>query len=411
MPTTVQAALLGLSKGQNRLVFQNPRGNKYYYAFYLTDDANSRLKSEWSSDGSSWGNTPDEPIGAVNSVEAIDVKIHDDGSQLVVWIAVHNGSYLYYVRGTISDAGSSITWGTPRLPGLFSPLFAAPNCCAIARTDNGRIVIAFTRDITHHGKDYRRTDLIGSNNDGDAPSWGLAVAWNDPSDNSNNRDKDGVWFGLESYSSSYPNRVFLHGRFPEGSTTVAYQVLTAVPDWNGTAFSNTTAAQWIASTEAGLVISGLVDASDIAHLIYNPISSSIVHRKAGTAGDDNLGSTTQITTTTCDATSLSYDSVNDELYAFYHAAPETTDFNYKVSAAGTISWGSEQTITYAQDVTAISTWNRDVESYLHILGSNAGGNVWYHGLNLGAEPPPTGQPTQSRTFGVPTGSGFGGGWN
>ncbi len=72
----------------------------------------------------------------------------------------------------------------------------------------------------------------------------------------------------------------------------------------------------------------------------------------------------------------------DDLYAPYHDAADTQDFHYKTTPITSHSWAAEQTITYAQDVVALSSWNRDVLNDLHIGGERATDVVWYHALSV-----------------------------
>lgn len=377
---------LGLAKGQNRVTFRNPRGLKRYYTFYVTNGVQgltpATVSYRYSTDGITWvvggGVIIFADGGVVATVDAFDVKMHDDGSQLEVWIAAvgYDGFdtdyQTKYKYGTIADTASTISWSAQQdIDAAITTNLTEPHCIALARTDNGRIVVAFTEDSTVKGKDYRLTKLIGSDGDGATPSWSGETTWDDSSANSNNQDKDTVWFGLENYDSSYPNRVFLYAKLPEPSNPYGHEVITAVPDWNGTAFSNTTQASWTSfATDQGDSLSALIDDSDIAQFVYYRTGSGLVHRKAGSAGDDNLGSETTIRLSTFDAITITLDTgpATDLLYVFYHNTGDTVDFNYKTSPVGTISWSSEKTVSYHQNIIALSSWNRQIENSLHVAG-------------------------------------------
>lgn len=302
--TVVTGRDLGLSKGQHRTAFRNPRGNKRYYAMFKGDGVTSHyLYYRWSTTGDSWAASPPSILNygtSEGNIHSYDVKIHDDGSQLEVWIVTHgydNVADEYqtkYIYGTISDSSDTISWSTVQIiDAAINPEMTGPHCIALARTDNGELVVAFTEDYTSKGKDYRLTKLIGSNGDGAAPSWSGETIWDDPSADSDNQNKDEVWFGLESFSSSYPNRVLLCGRFPDGLTTSAYDGNTVVPDWNSelSTFTNTTKFDvGLPGGTTAKILCLLIDESDYCHWVYfHNASYGIRHRKSGSAGDDDWG--------------------------------------------------------------------------------------------------------------------------
>lgn len=378
---------LGLSRGQHRTVFRNPRGNKRYYAFYVQNGdvpaSPGRVYYEYSSDGVSWTNSPVEVIpmgfGANAKVHTFDVKMRDDGSQLEVWaVAIGYDAIAFrakYVYGTISDASDTISWNTAQNIGdALNNAITAPHCIALARTNNGRIVVAFTEDTTDKGKDYRQTKLIGSDGDGASPSWSGETTWDNPSGSSNNQDKGEVWFGLESYDASYGDRTFLYARCPDSTSTSTYITKTAVPNWNGTSFTYLTQASWgTAHADSGWGISGLIDDADYAHLVYEQGGYPVYlyHRKAASGGDDNLGTTSQIDTSIYSSNwrltiTLDTGPAPDLLYVFYTFG--ALDWDYKTTPVGTISFSSAQTVSYHQAIDSLSSWNRQVENSLHIAG-------------------------------------------
>jgi hypothetical protein len=329
MPSIVQTNRhLGLSKGQHRVVFRNPRGLKRYYAVYVYDGVpdvfDTTVREEYSTDGINWGNAQtevfnfDETGAAAGIIYSFDVKMHDDGSQLEVWAvavgwdAVEDAIQTRYAYGTIADAESEIVWNIEQVidAAINDEGLGEPHCIALARTDNGEIVVAFTEDLTNMGKDYRLTKLIGSDGDGASPSWGGETIWNDPTGNSNNQDKAEVWFGLENYSSSYPNRCFLYARVPNAATAANYIVLGARPDWNGIAFSNTspTSGSDFPHADAGKLISAIVDEEDYAHLLYfDGNNGELASKKSIGRGSGSLGLDRVITTSDVDAATLTYE--------------------------------------------------------------------------------------------------------
>ena len=109
-------------KGATRCVFQNPRtgSNQYYYAVYqqyAIGTNNDSIKSEYSTSGTSWGNSAQTiQSGTSGPVDGgYDLEIHDDGSQLVVFLTyIDSDNDIMYVRGIIGDSDNDITWGTPQ---------------------------------------------------------------------------------------------------------------------------------------------------------------------------------------------------------------------------------------------------------------------------------------------------------
>ena len=515
MTVTVQTAsgLGEINKGQHRTTFRNPRGNKNYYSFYMGDTSNN-ITSEYSVDGILWSNTPQEFMSFINA-DSFDVKIHDDGSQLEVWVVgmgLHSASLAQtkYVYGTISDSSDDIAWNTEQaIDADITREMISRMCVSLARTYNGKIVVAFTEDITVKGKDYRQTKLIGSDGDGAAPSWSGEITWDDPSVNSNNVNKDLIWFGLESYSSSVlsGNGVLIAAILPSATDTGTYLLGADELTWNGTAFGDVGKSTYHTSIGSDRNLSVLVDESDFGHVVYG-YSDSLLSRKTATAGLDDFGDSTQIVAVDVDActctlddkggidvaTSTEYNdwglsgcssahecvdeyppddlttnlftgvsgrefrlggftggtasvnfrmvkvstggvvdiwtykdsvqveqlvdnlslvqgtwtthtftptdsdwneirvrcvSLNDtircssiwvdpgELYLFYHVAADTVDFYYVTTPVDTISWSSEKIVSYHIEISALSSWSRQVENALHI-GGMYGSTVIYN---------------------------------
>jgi hypothetical protein len=379
MPQEVQATRQYYgAKGTQRAVFRNPRGNKRYYVF--SQQAAGTVEYEWSSDGSTWTNTP----VTIDAGDSFDVKMLDDGSQLEVWVAIHTNTTILYKRGVIGDSSDTITWETTQtaLSGVTS-IFGGIHWVAIARTDNGRMVIAFTEDINTHGKDYRQTKLLGSDGDGAAPSWSGETTWDDPSADSNNQDKDLIWFGLENFGSTQGDRVLIYGNFPDAASTTADVTKSAVPDWAGSSFANTTSVDVRTQQATPFLSSAVIDEADIAHIVTMQEGGGTTSQsfKAGTAGDDNWGSAVTIASShAANAITLTLDTgpATDELYCFYHDYSGGNDFNYKVSPVDTVAWGSEQTVTFGSSLVELTSWSRDVESGLHLSIEDGDTDIHYY---------------------------------
>ena len=100
--------------GTNRTVFRNPRGNQNYYALYHTTAGGSKIEQEYSTDGTTWSNTPqvviDSPPTHLRPL-VFDVKIHDTGSILEIFVAATlntaypAGAAILYCYGYIGGFG------------------------------------------------------------------------------------------------------------------------------------------------------------------------------------------------------------------------------------------------------------------------------------------------------------------
>lgn len=384
MTSTVQTSgSLGICRGNNRTIFRNPRGQKSYYAFYRYNVTS--IAYEYSTNGTVWTNSPVAvlSLGSPGPMDSFDVKIYDDGSDLYVYIVGHGwwgntDQRVIYKRGVISDATSTISWGSENTVKSSITDLGSIHNCAITRTDNGELVVAFTEHLTLKGKDYCLIKLIGSDGDGAAPSWSGEITLVDTSTNTNNQNKFQVWFGLESYSSSYGDKVFFYGRVPESTLSYGYSTLTSVPIWDqgGAGFTNQALALW-ANPESmtGYTVSGLVDDGDIAHFVYqnNDNTNDLYYRKAGSAGDDNLGTARSVWSSAItyvhDLTiTLDTGPTTDLLYVFYCLPSDSVDCRYKTVPINSTTFSSEKIVSYHQNITALTSWSRVIENSLHIGG-------------------------------------------
>ncbi len=370
------------NRGNNRAVFTNPRSasNGYIYVFYIQNNLTSSnphtelFYKYW--DGSVWSaeTTVYTNTNAEDCVTAFDVKIHDNGTTLDVFVVLHDSNLndLTYIKGSITDAGSTITFSSDDvIDGSITTDVNAIHSVAIAKTDNDRLVVAFTEDRTTMGKQYRTVNLIGSDGIGAAPTWSGEAKIFDAFDDggTNNDDKDEVFVGLEAFSSSFGDRVLVYARTPDATGTTEYDMSVWIYDWAGSSMLEQ-AADENRTTGSSLTagwISGIIDDSDKVHIGYR-FGTSVIHVKYPTAG--GLGSETETTVNSgqnVDTGSVSIDRVNDEVYVFYHVIADTTDYNYRKSATGTISFGSEQTITLDETVTTISTSQEAQGGFIHII--------------------------------------------
>lgn len=392
---------LGIAHGQNRTVFRNPRtsSKQRYYAFYMSDGnttgANASVRCEWSADGVDWTNSfimtpcdlPSDLGVAGAEAHSFDVTMHDSGTQLEVWVVfigwdAYGTSYRSrYAYGVVPDDSDIIQfYDDLNIDSNINDEGMGRHSIALTRTSNGELIVASTEDYRDMGKNYRQVILRGSNNDGTSPSFGAdQIIWDDPSGSTNNQNKDEVWFGLENFSSSYSDDAFIYARVPNSTDNTDYDVVTAVPNWDygGSGFTNTTQAGWgILRPETGEVISGLIDASDIAHFFYHQYAATdwhIYYRKAGTAGDDDLG----IATTVLSGAAGGWDALTctldtgpspNELYVF---SPDGSwNLQYRITPVDTIDFGPEHVYSYHYNMDQLSSWSRVIENSIHLAGEN-----------------------------------------
>ena len=384
---------LQLTRGQNRVVFRNPRGLKRYYLIYqdLTDFV---LKYQRSADGETWSDeTLIYPPAGTKDVYCFDVKVRDTGSQLDIFMVFYNETDLtvLYMKGTVADAESAISWGAvSTVKSGIAKKMAGAICTSICRTATGRLVVAFTEDETIHGKDYRHTKLIGGNDDGAAPPWSGEIIWfNGNGGLTTNQNKDAVYVGLESFHSGDYFLIYARVQEPTEIPNPSYQGILDVETWNGSNFASPTTVQFCGpSAWAAWYLSAIVDDNDFLHVVYSGADSTNLYHKKGTSPNaDGLTSPTLIVDNFRSyGLTLSIDRSADEIYAIYKSLISSTNFYYKKSAVDPISFGSEQTITYGDDTRQLSSSGENQEGSIHIAGRDNDYDVFYHELSTGVGP-------------------------
>ena len=249
------------------------------------------------------------------------------------------------------------------------------------------------------GQIFRDTKFIGSDDDSASPTWSGETVWDDASSDMDNAGKGEVWAATYPFGSGVRsgNGFLVCATVPDGVDNLKYRVISAVPEWNGTVFSNTTVAviKDNAGSNAGHRVSCVVDSGDFAHVVHDVSGSTVVEsRKGQTAGEDDWATAISVVSKQPDALSLTIDisATPDDLYVLYADSATSVDILYKISPVDTIVWGTEQTITLAQNVTALSTAQQDQASGIHIAGQY-GTTVFYHTIALvGADFPLNAEP-------------------
>ena len=384
------SAVASLGRGCNRNIFRNPRGNKYWYSFYIeTGD----LFCEYSTDGQTWSNTR-QTVYSGTGIDGFDFCIYDSGSDLKVFICYldDTGSFnvLYYRRGSISDAGSTITWDShvtviANVDGLLNQNFQS----LIARTYNGRLVIAFTEDENVGGNNYRQLRIIGSDGDGASPSWSNETVVDDVSGNTNNADKAGNRTGITGFGSSYPNRVFIFTKQPEPTTTSTFIMKVILYDWDGDTMSYV--GESTPDTTGRTTYSipyGVIDENEYVHISFEE-STTLYHYKGISAGSASVGSANTIIDSDVQFQSIVADKENGTIYSIYVLVSDQYTVYYKTTPNDTISWGDANSKDLTEPATAFTACEIAIESAVHIQISTVDIDMWY--LSIAT---PTGGPRQ-----------------
>ncbi len=351
VPGKIASGDIALSKGQNRIVFRNPRGLQKYYAFYRGSD--TYLYYEWSDDGVNWGNSPVLLAGELTY--GFDVAVHDTGTQLMVCIVLLpvSGPKVYYRRNPIPDTDYLLAAGNSGTVTTTGKTLTGNPSVSIAHTPVGRYVIAFTTDTSL----YRQTWIMGSTGDTGALTWTGGTVWNDPSGSSNNQNKDQVWCGVYSLTGMYPSDVLLAGCIPNSYSASAYNAKFDVLQWDGASFTSygtySTTSQSVPTP-----LSGVVDSNDISFIMHYVDGTGFVCYKSDAAESVTSGTTTTIVSdSTNSACALSIDTTVSPniLYAFY-AKTSDSKLYYRTSPTDTVSWSDEQSISTngTSAITAIS---------------------------------------------------------
>ncbi len=350
--------------GSSRQVFVNERSasNNWAYKFFV--DVDGSLKYQWKNGSDVWSSSID--VHTTGQVTAFDVKVHDTGILLDVYVVLIDWTNLdlTYRKGTIADGSDTISFSSAQdidtaLNSDDLELFG----CAIARTANSELVVGWAEATTS----TVNIRIIGSNGVGASPTWSqetIAFAEGTTSHNIV------VAVGLESFDSSFGDRFVIYSTENAAPDDVYVEVF----DWiEGTGF--TSIASDFLDLTTGNEFAGAsasIDSNDKVHVAF--IDGNLVkHVRYPTAGALGTETATTVTTLTApefpESVSLSIDHTGDEVYIFYKKHSETADFYYKKSDVGTTSFGSETTLTIAEDIDYISTSQRDQDGKMTIVSS------------------------------------------
>jgi hypothetical protein len=359
-----------------RTVWRNPRGLQRYYVLYeavaVTD-----LVYRTSPDGDMWS----APITiSTNTPNNFEIAIQDTGADLKVFLVVVEGTSIRYRRGSIADTSETIVWDADQPVTTVTKSLSRAQTASIARTESGRLVIAYTSDITFEGNLYRTTRLIGSNGDGAAPAWGSSILLHDPSGFTNNRNKDLVIHTMAAYGPSFPDRVLVASHVADPVDTSHYRFVSAAVDWAGSAFVGATPTAMRSGVDPPDAISCVVDDTEIAHCLVEE-ASDLFSVRSSSPGDDlwepfilavpperESGRSTL---------SIDRSASPDILYAIYDKSLVNLDLFYITSPTDAIAWSSEVRIPYAEDISDVGSAIRDYAGGIHVIGQRATDVLFY----------------------------------
>ncbi len=351
-----------------RTVWRNPRGTQRFYVVYEDIDGLD-LVYRWSADGVTWSA---KQLISGTSPDNFEVAIHDSGTDLKVFLVVVEGTQITYRHGSIADTSDTIAWDSAVLVVSGTRILARTLSASLVRTSAGRLVVAYATDITVGSASYRTTRLIGSNNDGPAPTWSGDVLWDDPSGSTNNANKDKVTFNMAAFGAAgFSTRFLLAAHVPDAGSTSQYRHLSAVVRWDGSSFTNLAATTIRSPVDAADSLSCVVDSSDVLYCLVED-SNDLFSARSGTAGDHTWEALVSVQPAAVESgkSTLSIDrtATPNVLYAVYDHSASSTDLFYRTTPVTTIAWSTEVIIAYPQDVLEVSSAARDYVGGIHVAG-------------------------------------------
>ena len=356
----------------SRLVFQNPRGLHRYYAMYYYG-GDFTWWYEYSSDGISWSIPQSSTDGGLGSGSW---WINDTGSLLVVHFVATDliGSKLLYLRGTIADTAQAITWSAGQIvdPGGNN---ARNFGLSVTRTASGRPVITAVKEVFVNPTYRYEVRGWGADADSSAPVWKSTTLI--PSVNSLAQQNA----GFTSAYATTGDYVSVAGSAARGiNPSSPWDVTWTRASWNGITWS-TGPVTVLRSGEAQARPPSLVldeAARPQALVAYPGPTPQLIHYR-GTVPDGTTYQTYVLSTQVVTSSTLSVDrSVNPaSLKAIYHYG--TTNIYWKSSSSfATFSWGPENTISWSQTATDLSSSQRECLGRVHGLVESSNGVYYFN---------------------------------
>lgn len=317
-----------------RKVFQNPWGEKRYYALAFNG---SDLNLWNSTDGNSW-NLETVINSSFTNYESADMVFYHNGTsnELVVYFVYSDtDGKVYYRRGVVSDSSSSMTLDSnPQV--VFSSTHHKP---VTKIANDGYLWIASSNVTPLESYTLYNVTCIASTTTypSASPTWSseYVAFWNFQSE---------IYFTMANLSSTHD--IIIAGQtyaYGHGSILKGKEL-----SWNGTAFSEGKKQDMdIGAIASEPLLSVVVDSSNYGHVLYisgdNEVASRVEYRNwtVGTGFSSNV----TVYSGSVDSLSLSIakNSDPDTLYAFY--VRQNGVINYKTSSVSTINWSSEKEIT------------------------------------------------------------------
>lgn len=379
----------GTFADNTRAVWKHPRGTEGRYVVYR-DPGTASLAYRWSADGKAWSAAI--PI-ASGSPKNFDLALHDTGADLRVFLVTVDGDgTVTYRLGILSDGSDTIAWQPAQTVVQATKVLSRSLAASIARTAEGRLVVAYASDVAVGTDAYRTTRIIGSDGDGAAPAWGGDVLWDDPGRAAANVGKDAVYYSLSPFGTNHPDRILLAAHVPDGGSSI-YAVVTAAPVWNGVAFTGTAQTTLRGGVEFTDSLSCAVDGDAVAHCLVED-EWDLFSAKAATPGRDDWEPLILVVPPEDESgkSTLAIDrsASPNVLYAVYDKSPEGTgasqDLYVKASRADIVAWSGEVRVPYRGDAVALVAGDWGSAGGLPIAGLRENGALFYYELPLAARP-------------------------
>ena len=370
------------------IVFRNPRGQKWYYAFinrhFWNAGLERRLEIWKSANGVTW--TLSNTVRDYTYENLfMNVALYDDGTQLVIYVATgcndpnQLGEEISYYRMRIPDAATTPIIGTRQSVVTDHAL----NMPVIRIDRNGYVHIIYqdNRVFKEKGVDYPLADtwIVGTTTTypGDSPSWCTPQQVHSHPD-VKYRSWDArvslVMFGGtgDIGGAVYASRRSDGTQILKGRDIVSY---------NGSSYTLGTETEITTMpnySEAEYDFNVVCDVDQYAHLIYpyNVSKERLRHKKASAANtveswsaytvvDDSDNAVYQVAL----ALSIDKSATPNKLYAAYvFSAFQNTYLRWRSSPVDTISWSSESSVVDdTERLFGVSMSDRDYEQGIYVV--------------------------------------------
>lgn len=363
MPSTVYAsAYVGATWfPQMRKVFRNPRGLKYYYAFFN----DYLLRVYKSADGISWA---EEYYSG--SVKTVSLTYYQASDRLVIYLAfsrIVDGYSIYYRRGYILDDSTAITWNDEQLvlegaSADKTPHYNRPNITIGIKSGKEYVWIGCQKIDSEKGSTVYRVIVVRTTTTfpTGSPSWSSQIVLDSPS----SANKVG---GISLIAfSAVPYDILAVWYYQHSSLSID---IKSKEVWDGGSRSATTPT--ISGVNSGLDLYKRLacmvrTASNRADMLIRSskkggyLNHWIYTFGSGWNAGDMVSDEAQIWEYGF-ALSIDLSSSPSILYAFYNLDGSGSKIKYRTSPTDVISWSITETID--DNSLMLSNFSSSIEDY------------------------------------------------